>query len=217
MTTSSAWAVTSTRRTSSIRVDSRNPAAEYGRSLLDVPVRIVAAPFWELPFGKGQKWVTGGLGDALAGGWTVTAIATYDAGSPINITQADNTGTFGGVQRPNVIPGVTASTSGSTLDRLTGYINPAAYSAAPAFTLGDAPRTDPNLTTPGRANLDLVFAKTLPLVGGARGQFRVELLNATNTAKFVGPASVFGTSTFGTITTQAGFSRVTQFMFRINW
>jgi trimeric autotransporter adhesin len=194
-----------------------NPAAEYSRSLLDIPVRIVAAPYWELPFGNGRKWATSGLGGALAGGWMVSAIATYDAGSPINITQADNTGSFGGVQRPNVVPGLGPNTPGSTLDRLTGYINPAAYSSAPAFTFGNAPRTDPNLRTPGRENLDLVFAKTVPLAGKTRGQFRIELLNATNTPKFVGPAAVFGASTFGTITTQAGFSRLTQFMFRVDW
>jgi hypothetical protein len=33
----------------------------------------------------------------------------------------------------------------------------------------------------------------------------------------VGPASQFGLSTFGQITTQAGFSRLTQFMVRVNF
>jgi trimeric autotransporter adhesin len=197
-------------------LDSRNPDAEYSRSLLDVPNRIVAAPLLELPFGKGQRWATGGLSNALAGGWMVSAVATYDAGSPINVTQADNTGSFGGVQRPN-LTSTAPSTPGATLDRLTNYINPAAYSAAAPFTFGNAPRTDPNLRTPGRSNLDLVMAKTVPLPRRAKGQFRIEMLNATNTPKFVGPASQFGVSTFGTITTQAGFSRTTQFMFRVDW
>ena len=146
----------------------------------------------------------------------VSAVATYDAGAPINITQADNTGSFGGVQRPN-LTGASASTPGGSLDRLTSYINPAAYSAAAPFTFGSTPRTDPNLRTPGRSNLDLVMAKTVPLVRRTKAQFRIEMLNATNTPKFVGPASQFGVSTFGTITTQAGFSRTTQFMFRVDW
>ena len=120
------------------------------------------------------------------------------------------------MQRPNVT-GLDPATAGSTLDRLNSFISPAAYSAAPAFTFGDAPRTDPNLRTPSRSNLDMVFSKTLPLAGRLKGEFRVELPNATNTPKFVGPASQFGVSTFGTITTQAGFSRTTQFMLRVNW
>ena len=147
----------------------------------------------------------------------VSAVITYDAGSPINVTQADNTGSFGGVQRPNVVAGVDPNTAGATLDRLNGYISTAAYAAAPAFTFGSAPRTDPELRTPGRANLDLVVAKTVGLSSHAKAQFRIEMLNATNTPKFVGPASQFGVSTFGLINTQAGFSRTTQFMFRVDW
>ena len=198
-------------------LDSRNPGAEYARSMLDVPVRVVAAPIVELPFGAGKPWATGRIGNAVAGGWMVSAVITYDAGSPINVTQADNTGSFGGVQRPNVVAGVDPNTAGATLDRLNGYISTAAYAAAPAFTFGSAPRTDPELRTPGRANLDLVVAKTVGLSSHAKAQFRIEMLNATNTPKFVGPASQFGVSTFGLINTQAGFSRTTQFMFRVDW
>jgi hypothetical protein len=198
-------------------LDSRNPAAEYSRSMLDIPVRIVAAPIVELPFGAGKQWATSGLANALAGGWMVSAVLTYDAGSPINVTQADNTGSFNGVQRPNVVAGVDPNTAGVTLNRLNSYINKSAYTAAPAFTLGNAPRTDPNLRTPGRANFDLVMSKSFAMMSGIKAQFRVEILNATNTPKFVGPASQFGVSTFGLINAQAGFSRTTQFMFRIDW
>jgi len=197
-------------------LDSRNPDAEYSRSMLDIPVRVVAAPIVELPFGAGKPWATGRLGNALAGGWSVSAVVTYDAGSPINVTQADNTGSFGGVQRPN-LTGADPNTSGATLDRLPGYISTLAYSAAPAFTFGNAPRTDPDLRTPGRGNLDLVLAKTVSLMSRAKAQFRIEMLNVTNTPKFVGPATQFGVSTFGLINAQAGFSRTTQFMFRIDW
>ncbi len=198
-------------------LDPRNLDAEYSVSLLDVPHRIVASPIVELPFGAGRAWLKSGAGSAIAGGWTVSMVATYDAGSPINIVQSDNTGSFGGVQRPNVVAGVDPATSGDVLDRLSAFINTAAYSAAAPFTLGNAPRTDPNLRAPGRTNYDIVVAKSVALKGSARAQFRVEVLNATNNPKFVGPASTFGTSTFGTITTQAGFSRTTQFMFRIDF
>jgi hypothetical protein len=199
-----------------VPLNSRDPAAEYARSLLDVPKRVVVAPIVELPFGAGKRWLHNGLAELLAGGWMVSAVATYDAGSPINVTQSDNTGSFGGVQRPN-LTGVNAQTSGNTLSILNNFINPAAYTAAPAFALGTAPRTAPNLRTPSRSNLDLVFSKNISLARRMTGQFRAEILNATNTPKFVGPAQVFGSSTFGRITTQAGFSRTSQFTFRINF
>ena len=101
--------------------------------MLDIPHRLVASPIVELPFGTGKKWLTTGIGNALAGGWTFSTIATYEAGSPINVTQTDNTGSFGGVQRPNLTSS-DPTTSGSTLDRLNSYINPAAYSLAAPFS-----------------------------------------------------------------------------------
>jgi hypothetical protein len=197
-------------------LDSRNLAGEYSRSLLDIPHRIVASPIVQLPFGADRRWLKSGAGNAIAGGWMVSAIATYDAGSPINVTQADNTGSFGGVERPN-LTGSNPVTTGDTLGRLGSYINPGAYSLAAPFTFGTAPRTDPNLRIPARTNYDLVIMKSVPLRGSARAQFRVEMLNATNSPKFIGPASRFGVATFGTITTQAGFSRTTQFMVRVDF
>jgi hypothetical protein len=199
-----------------VPLDSRNPDAEYSRSLLDVPQRIVAAPILELPFGAGRPWLKSGVGNVLAGGWMFSAVPTYDAGAPINVIQSDNTASFGGVQRPNITGG-SPVTPGSTLSILTNYINPAAYLAAPAFTMGNAPRTDPNLRTPSRSNLDVAFSKDASLGRSMKAQFRIEMLNATNSPKFVGPASQFGQSTFGQITTQAGFSRTTQFMVRLNF
>jgi hypothetical protein len=152
----------------------------------------------------------------IVGGWTISAIATWESGSPINITQADNTGSFGGVQRPN-LTGVDPMTEGDTLDRLNGWINPAAYALASPFTFGTAPRTDPRNRTHLRTNYDVVFMKNIPLMRSARAQFRIEMLNATNIPKFTGPASRVGLANLGAITTQAGFSRTTQFLFRVQW
>jgi hypothetical protein len=44
------------------------------------------------------------------------------------------------------------------------------------------------------------------------------MLNATNNPKFQGGGDGrLGRSTFGTITTQAGFPRTGQFLFRLSW
>jgi len=193
-------------------------AAEYSRSLLDSPHRVVLSPIVELPLGEGKRWATHGLANALAGGWSVSAIATYESGFPENIIQnADNTGSFSGVQRPNWT-GVDPVTAGSTVDRLNTYINPAAYEAAAPFTFGTGPRTDPRIRTPFRTNYDVVVAKTVGLRSALKAQIRIEVLNATNNPKFVsGGDSRFGRSSFGTITAQAGFPRTGQFLIRLFW
>jgi hypothetical protein len=187
-----------------------NLDAEYSRSILDVPNRLILAPVIELPFGRGRHWANqGGLAEALAGGWTVAGIFYFESGFPINVGQlGDNTGTFGGEQRPNINTSVDPNTSGDRETRFNGWINPAAYSLAPAFTFGNAPRTNPDLRTPDRNNIDLVISKDVSLSGQARAQVRLELLNLTNHVKTNGVEQRLGESNFGTITSQAGFMRI---------
>ena len=191
----------------------------YSRSILDVPNRLILAPIVELPFGHGRRWLSeGDLANALAGGWTVSAIFDFESGFPVNVGQnGDNTGTFGGEQRPNINTGVDPNTSGNREDRFNGWINPAAYSLAPAFTFGNAPRTNPDLRTPDRNNIDLVISKDVGIKGTARGQIRLELLNLTNHVKTNGVEQRLGRSDFGLISSQAGFMRITQLTFRVTF
>ena len=96
-----------------------NPDAEYGRSLLDSPHKLVASPIIRLPFGAGQRWLTSGVGNALAGGWTVSFVIQMQSGFPMGVTQnTNNTNLLGHDQRPNVVPGVEILTGGSITDRL---------------------------------------------------------------------------------------------------
>ena len=71
-----------------------NPDQEYGRSLLDSPHKIVIAPTVNLPFGEGHKWAQTGVADMLLGGWSVTAVATFQSGFPIGVSQNENTASF---------------------------------------------------------------------------------------------------------------------------
>jgi hypothetical protein len=50
-------------------------------------------------------------------------------------------GAVGIVALPGATPGVSLRTRGSRYDRLNGYINPATFTASPAYTVGNAPRT----------------------------------------------------------------------------
>jgi hypothetical protein len=197
---------------------SYDPNVEYAYGLLDVPHRFVFAPMVELPFGDGKRWLNRtGLVDAILGGWTVSAIVSLESGFPINVTQSDNSNTFSGQQRPNLVSGAELETSGSFEDRLNGWINAGAFTAAPANSIGNAPRTFGNLRTPRRDNADVSFAKTVGLGRGIRAQIRVEMINITNTPKVRGPAQSISASNFGQITTQSGFMRMTQVMVRLSF
>jgi hypothetical protein len=191
---------------------------EYALAINDIPHRLLVAPTWELPFGAGRRWLSGGgLIDAVFGGWSITGISTWQSGFPSAIVQSNNNiGTLGGRQRPNLVAGVEAATSGDPSDRVNGWFNADAFALAAPFTLGTAPRTLA-VRGPGQFNVDLSIAKTVQVTSGLRAMLRVEAINATNTPKFRSPDLNFGSSTFGRITAQAGFARQLQVMARFFW
>ena len=98
-----------------------DPDAEYGRSRLDSPHKLVASPIIRLPFGAGQRWLTSGVGSWLAGGWTISAVIQMQSGFPIGVYQnVNNNNLLGAAQRPNLVSGIDVEIPGSITDRLRG-------------------------------------------------------------------------------------------------
>jgi hypothetical protein len=193
--------------------------AEFGRSLLDAPHRLNVSGTFELPFGEGRRWLNeSGLVNALVGGWNATVVGYRQSGFPIRVVQNNNnSGLLGSSQRPNVVPGVNpALASEPRYDTACGcvpWLNPAAWSPAAPFTFGDAPRTDPRVRTPMRANWDLALQKS-QRVGGPILTIRAELLNALNQPDLRGPVIGFGLPNFGQILDIGGVPRTLQLMVR---
>jgi hypothetical protein len=199
---------------------------EYAYGLTDTPHRFVFSGTYELPFGKGKSRLSEpGLARALLGGWSLTAVGYWQNGFPFVIRQANNnSGVFGAIQRPN-LTGTSPETSGGVNDHydsscgcISNWFNPAAWSAAPAFTFGNAPRTDVRMRTPTQTQTDLAFQKVEP-IGGGNLMIRFELINAFNTALYsIGDSFfTFGSSNFGRITGTRGFPRLLQITLRYSF
>lgn len=195
-----------------------NPDAEYGVSLLDSPHKIVASPILRLPFGAGQKWLTDGIGNVLAGGWTVSFVIQMQSGFPIGVSQnTNNTNLLGAGQRPNVVPGVDQQVEGSMTDRLKAdpndslYLNPAAFTQAPPGTFGNAPRILDGVYSPWRNSTDMALSKDVTLGGMKRLNVRLDVINLFNNPWYVALGSVaHGNANFGRVTAQANYSRTMQ-------
>jgi hypothetical protein len=201
-------------------LDNYNIHREYGLSANDVRHRFILTPMWDLPFGKGKRWATSGIADKVIGGWNLTPVITLQGGIPATVWQNNNNaGTLGGIQRPNVVLGVDPCSSGSTGDRLNHWFNdgqggrPAAFTSAPGFTLGNAPRAI-GCRLPHQYNMDVGLHKTIGLTEKTRIVVRFEAINFTNTAKFTAPESRWGNGSFGTIASEASFPRIIQYMLR---
>ena len=199
--------------------------AEYAHSATEQPHRVNFALTAELPFGKGKSRLSDpGLARTLLGGWSVTAVGYFQTGFPVVITQAsNNSGVFGRIQRPN-LTGTDPATSGSTESHydakcgcIANWFNPAAWSQAPAFTFGNAPRTDGRMRTPNKTQTDLAFQKVEPVGGSRTLMVRFEMINVLNNSQFSGPNTSFGSSNFGRITGLRGFPRLMQIMVRFGF
>ena len=57
---------------------------------------------YELPFGKGQRWMTHGVLSQVIGGWRLSAIQVYNSGFPIGVTSNNPLPIFNGANRPRV-------------------------------------------------------------------------------------------------------------------
>lgn len=193
--------------------------AEYGASLLDIKHRLNFSATVQLPFGQGRRWLNGGgLAGAVLGGWQVTVAGRYQTGFPLKIGQNSiNSGLLGSGQRPNLVPGVEVMTSGSQEERgVSGWINPAAFEAAPAFTFGNVPRINTEWRGPAQRTTDVAISKTLSFSGKTLS-FRADILNLFDDPLFNGPNTSFGQATFGQITSVGGFARSMQFQIRAGW
>ncbi len=184
--------------------DNNNRRLDRALSVFDVPHHFVGNFQYELPFGKGKKFLRQGrVLPAIVGGWSVNGIITAQSGFPISITSEKNTtGANGGIQRPDST-GISTRSSGSVGQRINDYFNVNAFAQAPLYAFGTLGRTLPDNLGPYLFNWDLSFFKEVPIHEAMHVELRGELFNALNHPNFQSPTgngTVYGLPQFGTIT-----------------
>jgi hypothetical protein len=200
--------------------DFNNLRAEKSLAGFDTPENLVISYVYDLPFGKGKKFLNAMRGptNAVLSGWGINGITTFSAGTPLSFLNANNTtNSLGGNQRPNVIAGCEKSISGSAQERVNKWFNTACFTAPPAFTFGNESRTDPALRTAGVANWDFATFKDTTIRERFALQFRAEIFNLFNRVQFGAPNQTFGGSTFGVVTAQANNQRLVQLALRLKF
>ncbi len=202
--------------------DWNNLRAEKSLAAFDTPDRLVVSYVLDIPVGRGRKYLANSnkLVQGTLGGWGVLGVTTIQSGFPLHFsTNNNNTNSFGGGQRPNVVAGCNETTSGSATQRLNDWFNTACFTQPAPFTFGDEARVDPNLRAAGIANWDFSAFKAFPLAKEDRVniQFRAEFFNIFNRVQFNVPGQSQGSSSFGVVTSQANQPRLIQFAMRLNF
>jgi hypothetical protein len=159
-----------------------NDAAEKGLSADDVPSTLVLSYTYALPFGKGQRWVNqGGVANQVIGGWHIAGIQRYNSGRPVDVTMADDMGSFvyNNQKRPNYAGG--GCWKGGKYDpAVDAWYNNSGWTDPGNLVFGDAARTGPCRDEPVY-NEDFNVFKEFPIHGEAvKLRFETQFGNAFN-------------------------------------
>jgi hypothetical protein len=173
-----------------------NLKPEKALSQFDIPQRVVLAWTYDLPFGKGKQFANqGGAVNEVVGGWKIAAVQKYQSGTPLSVSSpgwtsgifAGDEGATGSSTRPNVVPGV--SPNGTSKNFVYGKslrFNPAAFTPAPNFTFGNAPRAL-GIRELFNTSEDFNVTKAIPMfTERVHTDFRVEFFDVFNRHRFTG-------------------------------
>jgi len=148
----------------------------------------------ELPFGRGKKFATDGIGAALLGGWQVNNLLTMYTGGPFSVTSAG-----GSLNAPG---------NGQTADQIRPdvqifgsrdpWFDPTAY--APVTTARFGTGGWDQLRGPGLVNLDTSVYRSFRFNERFGLQVRAEAFNISNTPHFGNPRSDISATQPGLIT-----------------
>ncbi|MEX2263769.1 MAG: carboxypeptidase regulatory-like domain-containing protein [Bryobacteraceae bacterium] len=197
--------------------DQRNLRGERARSFQDVRNRLVVSYLWELPFGKGRRFLSGASRamNAAVGGWQVNGIAFHQSGRAFTINSPFDHSNSGS---SNIRPDATGDSPNLPGDQrsVQHFINAAAFRIPDGFAFGNTGR---NVGTgPSQTNFDFSVFKDFPLGEAERKlQFRFEAFNVMNTPQFQIPERTFNTPQFGTITATINDNRDIQLALRFVW
>ena len=193
--------------------NSYNLSAERANSDFDVRQRLVLSYVYELPFGRGRRFLSGipGYANALLGGWQVNGLSQFQSGNPVNVTvqgTRSNTGT-NNLDRPNAT-GISPQLSSASK---TNFLNPAAYALEPLNTFGNAGRN--SSLGPRFIASDLSLAKKFSVEKWVT-EFRAEFFNAFNHPLFAQPVGFINAPAFGLIQATKSDNRQIQFGLKLS-
>jgi hypothetical protein len=166
-----------------------NILAAYGPSGYNVPHRFVGSYVWELPFGRGRKFLNENrMVSAVVGGWEFDGIATIQSGLPFTVTSFSSCPNNATSCWPDRIPGVSLKPAHQTY---ANWYNAAAFEVPctsgqtstggcsnPAYRYGNEGRGA--LRGPQTVNFDLSIARVFPIHGRINLMARVDAFDALN-------------------------------------
>jgi hypothetical protein len=199
---------------------------DYSSTDIDIRQSLSVNSVYELPFGPGKHFLSGGgVAAKVLGGWQLSGVGSAMSGRPVNITidrsASDMLDANSRDQRPDFVPGQSLYAAGKNINN---WFNLAAFATPATDMWGNLGR---NIGRgPGYYEIDTALQKEMPLTERLKLEFRAEAFNLLNHPIFGDPDSDVsdGPGVFGVITSQLntgatgiGSSRRLQFMLRLEF
>jgi hypothetical protein len=181
-------------------------------SSLDRPHRLALSGIYELPFGRGRRFLSDapGVVDFFAGGWQLNGIITFQSGQALG---------FGNAIFNGNIEDLVLSPSERSVDRWFNV--DAGFNRVAAQQLASNYRTFPlrfaGLRGDAQHRWDLSAIKNFRIAESARIQFRAEAFNALNRPIFNNPNTTPTSTSFGMVTGTAAKARTFQFALKLEF
>ena len=185
-----------------------NQRRNYARNDFDRTQTFVQSIVYDLPFGRGKRFVSSGIGAAVVGGWRVSSFLTWMSGLPLYFSAPSGLLAPGNTQTPQLIAPV-------QILHGIGNGNPwfsnttSTFVGATGTAFGNVGRN--YLSGPNFFNLDAALSKSIRFTERFNLDLRLEAFGVTNTPQFFfttgnGSAAglTLGSSSFGDITSATG-------------
>jgi hypothetical protein len=216
-------------------IPGRNVMDHYNRHLekalsYDDQTHVFREAFtYELPFGKGKKWMQSGVASHVLGGWGLAGFLEYGGGTPMSVSPGVTSVPGGAGNRVfiNSYDNWLAPVSGSKFDPFKDvWWNKAAFgldASGRQMTnnellyagFGNSTRNNPKVRTPWWLNENMTLSKNFAIHERIKVTFRAEAFNIFNRFRLGGPDSTVTSASFGTIRSQGNDPRRMQFGLKV--
>jgi hypothetical protein len=146
---------------------------------------------WDLPFGRGKRYLNSGIGNQTIGNWQVNGVVQLRSGQPYNLAangsdpaKIGNTVSWWNYARPNLVGNPTPAHQTPN-----EWFDPTAF-AVPNGSYGDFGRNV--LRSAPVYDADLSVFKNFPVGESFLLSFRAEFFNAFNIQNYGAPNSLIG-------------------------
>lgn len=185
----------------------------YARLNFDRTHNFVQSWVYELPFGRGKRWLQSGLVSQVLGGWQINSILTIASGTPLNfganaagLRAPGNSNTLNHYGPIEILHGTGRDAAWFDPTICSSTVTTSCFAQPAALQVGNLGRNV--ISGPGFFNIDGSLFKQFHISERWQLELRGEAFSLTNSPQWNNPDTGIGNRTFGYITGAGGARQV---------